>query len=456
MQQPARIPLYQKREVIHPRAVHGRFQRLRDLTVWLTMGGYLLLPWLRWDGRQALLFDLPSRQFHVFGLTFWPQDFVLLSWLLILLAFALFVATVFAGRVYCGYVCPQTTWTRFFTWIEQHTEGDRQARLKLDRAPWSMEKLARRGSKHALWWVLASLTGITFVGYFTPIQNLVWRAFTWELGQWEVIWIGVFTLATYANAGWLREQVCLYMCPYARFQSAMFDRDTLIVSYDTQRGEPRRRGKHRREDTAGDCIDCSLCVQVCPTGIDIRDGLQYACITCAACIDACDNVMDQIGQPHGLIRYTTENALDGRQTHIWRPRLLGYMALLIAMALLLSWALLTRVPLGLDVIRDRGQLYRTASDGVIENSYQLRVMNRSQQARTVALDVRGQDGLLWRHGEHVIELPPGSTRILPVTLGVDPYAPTPFATSDVWFTLEDSQHARYHLTRESRFIAPRD
>lgn len=450
-----RIPLYQKREAIHPRAVSGRFQRLRDITVWLTLGAYLLLPWLSWDGRQAILFDLPARQFHVFGITFWPQDFILLSWLLILLAFMLFVATVFAGRVYCGYVCPQTTWTRFFTWIEHLTEGDRNARQRLDKAPWSRNKLLHRGSKHLLWWALASLTGITFVGYFTPIDSLVWRAFVWQLGQWEIIWIAFFTVATYLNAGWLREQVCIYMCPYARFQSAMFDRDTLIVSYDESRGEPRERGKRRRDEQAGDCIDCELCVQVCPTGIDIRDGLQYECITCAACIDACDNVMDQISRPRGLIRYTTENALQGQPSRLLRPRLLGYLVLLGVMTLLLAGSLATRVPLGIDVIRDRGQLYRTASDGFIENSYQLRIMNRSQQTRTLVIGLDAPAGLQWRYGEQHLVLEPGASRILPVTLGYDPYQQH-LDSGAIRFTLEDESHARYVRARESRFIAPRD
>ncbi|MCH8542902.1 MAG: cytochrome c oxidase accessory protein CcoG [Alcanivorax sp.] len=456
---PEWISLYSKRDAIHPRAVHGRFQQLRDVTVWATLGGYLLLPWLQWpdgDGgwRQAVLFDLPGRQFHIFGVTFWPQDFILLSWLLISLAFALFLVTVLAGRVYCGYVCPQTTWTRFFTWIEKITEGDRHARIRLDKSPWHRKKILRRGSKHILWWMLASLTGITFVGYFTPIGDLLLRAFTWELGQWEIIWIAFFTGATYVNAGWLREQVCIYMCPYARFQSVMFDRNTLIVSYDTERGEPRKRGRRKEEESGiGDCIDCELCVQVCPTGIDIREGLQYECIGCAACVDACDAVMKQVDLPVGLIRYTTENALQGRPTDWFRPRLLSYGAMLLIMVSVLGYALATRVPLGIDVMRDRGQLYRTASDGMIENSYQLVVMNRSQQTRDIRLSLQAADGLHWQHGEQQIQLPAGATRTLPITLAYDPYTDQ-VSTGPVWFILEDQHNVRYRLRRESRFIAP--
>ena len=274
------VSLYSKRERIQVKSVSGRFQFIRDVTILATMGLYMILPWVRWDGQQAVLFDLPGRQFRIFGASFWPQDFLLLSWILILAAFALFFVTVLAGRVYCGYVCPQTTWTRFFQWIEFWCEGDRHSRIKMDQAPWTPTKIMRRGSKHVLWLMLALLTGITFVGYFSPITDLTTRLLSFGWGGWELFWVGFFTVATYGNAGFMREQVCLYMCPYARFQSVMFDRDTLIVSYDEQRGEPRGRGakKRQQEDTVvekGDCIDCGMCVQVCPTGIDIRDGLQY-------------------------------------------------------------------------------------------------------------------------------------------------------------------------------------
>ena len=449
-----KVSLYSKRETIHPRSIQGRFQRLRDLTVWLTMGGYMLGPWLRWDGSQAILFDIPARQFQIFGITFWPQDFFLLAMLLMLLAFSLFFFTVLAGRVYCGYVCPQTTWTRFFTWIEEITEGSRNKRFKLDDAPWSFNKITRRGSKHALWLLLALATGVTFVGYFTPILELIPRLFSFELGRWEMIWIGFFTGATYLNAGWMREQVCIYMCPYARFQSVMFDRDTMIVSYDEGRGEPRGRGiKNRDEKGLGDCIDCELCVQVCPTGIDIRDGLQFECITCAACIDACDQVMDQVDKPRGLIRYTTENALENKPTKLARPRLLGYGAVLAVMLLVFSSALLTRVPVGLDVMRDRGQLYRTASTGQIENVYRLAVMNMSQDGYWFELRLDGPEGLNMRAPERIF-IDGGERANVPVTLGYDPLD-YEIDTQPVWFIVEAEENARLHARRESRFIAPR-
>ena len=405
-----------------------------------------------------MLFDLPNREFHIFGLTFWPQDFLFLSWALIIAAFALFFFTVLAGRVYCGYVCPQTTWTRFFQWIEQWCEGDRHSRIKMDSAPWTASKILRRGSKHLLWLALAFLTGLTFVGYFSPITDLTTRIFTLGWGGWELFWVSFFTVATYMNAGFMREQVCLYMCPYARFQSVMFDRDTLIVSYDEDRGEPRGRGakKKQHSDTQvekGDCIDCGLCVQVCPTGIDIREGLQYECITCAACIDACDDVMDHIGKPRGLIRYTTENALEGKDSRIVRPRLIGYGIALLLMATLFMVTLYNRVPLQVDVIRDRNQLYRTASSGRVENIYRLEILNKGQEPQRYELTLDGPDGLrMENRTEFTIE--PGQHLSLPVTVSYDPYE-VEMASSTIWFTVTSLDDPDLEKRHESRFIAPR-
>jgi len=446
--------LYSSRVKIQPKSINGRFERIREVSAWITMGVYVILPWVQWNDRQAVWFDLPGRQFHIFGLSFWPQDFVLLSWLLILAAFALFFFTVLAGRVWCGYTCPQTTWTRFFTKIEDWIEGDRSARLKLDAAPWSVNKAFKRVSKHSAWLALGLITGMTFVGYFTPITELVYRSATFALGGWETFWIAFFTLATYMNAGWLREQVCIYMCPYARFQSVMFDDNTLIVSYDVKRGEPRALGsKSRDESNTGDCIDCGLCVQVCPTGIDIREGLQYECITCAACIDACDLVMEKIGKPRGLIRYTTANALAGLKTVIMRPTLVGYGVVLALMSALFVAALFMRVPAELDVIRDRVNLYRVSSDGSIENSYRLEVMNKTQQDQVFALSFRGPEGLTWS-GPQEIAVGAGSHSTVGVTLGFDPFVGN-VETSTVWFILEDTHDQGIRRERESRFIAGR-
>ncbi len=451
------VSLYSKRERIQVKATKGRFQAIRNATILGTMGLYLFLPWVRWDGQQAVLFDLPGRQFRIFGWTFWPQDFLFLSWTLIIAAFALFFFTVLAGRVYCGYVCPQTTWTRFFQWIEHWCEGDRHSRIKMDHAPWTISKIVRRTSKHILWLILAFLTGLTFVGYFSPITDLSLRILSLGWGGWELFWVAFFTVATYGNAGFMREQVCLYMCPYARFQSVMFDDDTLIVSYDEGRGEPRGRGAKKKQsenpDAPGDCIDCGMCVQVCPTGIDIRDGLQYECITCAACIDACDDVMDHIDKPRGLIRYTTENDLEGKESRVIRPRLVGYGMVLLAMATLFMVTLYNRVPLQVDVLRDRNQLFRVASSGRVENVYRLEILNKGQDAHRYTLTLEGPEGLrMENRTEFTIQ--PGQHLSLPVTVSYDPYE-VEMPSSTIWFSVRSLDDPDLEKQHESRFIPPR-
>ena len=421
---------------IQVRAVDGRFQRLRKLAVWVLLGMFYAFPWLRWDGRQAVLFDLPARKFYVFGLNFWPQDFVFLSMLLIIAGMSLFFFTALAGRLWCGYACPQTVWTEVFVWIEQWTEGDRNSRLKLDASPCNRRKIMRRGTRHALWIVFALWTGFTFVGFFTPIRMLAAEGpMGWS--GWETFWLLFYAIATWGNAGFLREQVCKYMCPYARFQSAMFDRDTLIIAYDPLRGEPRgprKRGldsvlarargllpkavadawvtdavrrehaaiadaapvrtRHALEDL-GDCIDCTLCVQVCPTGIDIRDGLQYECIACGACIDACDGVMEKIGYPRGLIRYASQNAVDGKPTRVLRPRIVLYAALLLTLLGGFAWGVSHRSTLIAEVLRDRNALYRETADSV-ENDYLLKIANKTLQPQRYRVALVAPDGIALR------------------------------------------------------------
>ena len=375
---------------IYPRGISGPLQRLRHAAVLWLLGMFYLFPWLRWDGRQAVLFDLPARKFHVFGLTFWPQDFLFLALLLIMAALALFFFTALAGRLWCGYACPQTVWTEVFLLVERWIEGDRARRLRLDAAPWTAGKLRRKATKHLLWAALALWTGFTFVGFFTPIGDLGRRLATLHWGSWETFWVLFYALATWGNAGFLREQVCKYMCPYARFQSAMFDRDTLLIGYDARRGEPRgSRGKGvgsvlartaplpQSAAALGDCVDCTICVQVCPTGIDIRNGLQYECIACGACIDGCNSVMDKLGYPRGLIRYATQNAIDGKPSRLLRPRILVYGALLLVLGAAWGWGVTHRQPFLAEVLRDRNALYRVAADGAIENGYTLKVVNKS-------------------------------------------------------------------------------
>lgn len=447
-------PVFRTREKIYARWITGRFQKLSDFTLTATMGVFLVTPWVSWNGIPLVHFNLPERRFDILGLTFFPEDFFLLSLLLMVAAFGLLFITNLLGRVFCGYVCPQTVWSRFFSRIERITEGDRGARQKLDKADMSAEKILRRSIKHVLWLGLALLTAVTFVGYFSPIQDLALRLFTLELGPWEAWWIFFFTAATYINAGWMREQICVTLCPYGRFQSVMFDRNTLLVSYDPGRGEPRTRGAKRREsgdNPFGDCIDDKLCVQVCPTGIDIRDGLQYECIACAACIDACDAVMDSIGKPRGLVRYTTENSLEGQVTKIIRPRLLGYGAVLAILATFLFAGVLMRQPVDLDVVRDRNALFQETSEGLLENVYTLKVANMGQNPRTFLISLEAPEGISYR-GPQAILLGGGAMESLPVSLVLDPNLTKP-VNADIHFQVQAQDNPSVQKRIESRFIS---
>lgn len=445
--------LYQRREKIFTRFVGGFYQRLRFFTGWPLLAGYFLLPWLDWGGRQAVLFDLPARQFHIFNITFWPQDLWLLGWLLIIAAFGLFTFTTLVGRIWCGYTCPQTVWTAIFMWCEQVAEGERHQRIRLDQAPWSFEKLRKRGFKHAMWLGVALLTGLTFVGYFTPIRELAVDLLVFNAHPWAMFWVAFFTAATYVNAGWMREQVCIYMCPYARFQSAMFDQDTLIVSYDAARGEPRgarKRSAKQEELELGDCIDCTLCVQVCPTGIDIRDGLQYECIGCAHCIDACNQVMDKMGYEPGLIRYTTETELAGGRTHWLRFRSVGYAIALLVMMAAFTYAVLTRNALEVDVLRERGELYQLV-DGRVVNQYRLRLLNKTQQPATVAVSVESALPMTIEPTEPVV-LAPNELLDLSLILSAPASAVTA-PNSEVTIRLCDTDTGRCD-TEATRFLGP--
>ena len=447
--------IYAKRRHIYVREIKGVFQKLRRSANWALMLAFFLLPWINIGGRPLILFDLPNREFHIFTATFYPQEFILLSWLLIICAFGLFFITVFAGRVWCGYTCPQSVWTFLFIWIEHRIEGSRNRRIKLDNQPMTADKAWRKGAKHTAWLLIALATGITFVGYFTPIRYLVAELPTLEAHGWSYFWVGFFLVFTYLNAGWLREQVCIYMCPYARFQSVMFDRDTLIVSYDESRGEPRGHRKKNlshleaREAGYGDCIDCELCVQVCPTGIDIRDGLQVECITCAACIDACDSVMDKMGYPRGLVRYTTENALEGRKSHIMRPRLLGYFAALVLMMGTFAWAINDRMPLNFDAERERTQLYQVTRDGQISNVFSLTIRNLDDQDHTYQLSVAGLPSLTL--DSSTISVPAGESRFEAVTVTANP-DDLQQPSHPIVFTLQAQQDADIRLERETSFL----
>lgn len=468
----AAASMYVSERKIHPRDVDGRFQRLRAIAVWVLLGMYYVFPWLNWDGRQSVLFDLPARKFYVFWLNFWPQDFVFLAMLLIIAGLALFFFTALAGRLWCGYACPQTVWTEVFIWIELKLEGDRGKRMKFDNSPWTAEKIRRRGSKHVAWLLFALWTGFTFVGFFTPIRELADRLVPFAWSGWETFWVLFYALATWGNAGFLREQVCKYMCPYARFQSAMFDRNTLIIAYDPMRGEPRgprkkgsltsvlerargliektaaydyvfRAAHHHtaadnlvaaRGNTAiadpglhaeplpkfapdelGDCIDCTICVQVCPTGIDIRNGLQYECIACGACIDACNEVMDKVGYPHGLIRYATQNEIDGKPSKVLRPRIIAYGLLLLALLIAWAWSVTHRSELIVEVLRDRNALYRETATGA-QNDYTLKLVNKTQVARSYRISLKAPDGLALQKGEVTVQTTAEQVLSMPMTV----------------------------------------
>ncbi len=439
---------------IQPRSFSGFYRRVRIAGGLVLFALYFGVAWLDWGGRQAVLWDLSEKKFHIFSATFWPEDLVLLSGILLICAFGLFFLTVLAGRVWCGYACPQSVWIWVFLWAERVAEGDRSKRIKLDAAPLSVKKLVRRGSKHGLWLLISLLTAITFVGYFTPIRDLVEDLFVLEASGWAVFWVLFFTAATYLNAGWLREKVCFHMCPYGRFQSSMVDADSMVISYDAERGEPR--GSRRKDVTPasaelGDCIDCQLCVQVCPTGIDIRDGLQMECIGCAACIDACDSIMDKMGYARGLVRYASERDLKGGKTNLLRPRLVGYFAFLIVMIGLFAWGVVSRPLITLDVERDRG-MYRYTSEGEIENSYLLKLTNKDSSQKYLIIEVEdplrasttGPLGVVVEAGEKVE---------VPYSVAL-PASSLNAGANDMVFQISTLHGEKALVTETSTFLAP--
>jgi cytochrome c oxidase accessory protein FixG len=453
--------LYKSRKKIHPRSVTGLFANWRWALVWFTQLLYYGLPWLPWNDRQAVLLDIVNRKFYIFGLVLWPQDVIFLAIILIISAYALFLFTAVAGRLWCGYACPQTVYTEIFLWIEKVIEGERNVRIKLDKAPMDARKLRLRAMKFGAWGLLALWTGFTLVGYFTPIQELWGEFWSWNLGPWETFWIFFYGFMTYLFAGIMREQVCLYMCPYARFQSVMFDPDTLVITYDPERGEPRgqrKKGVDPRGVGKGDCIDCEICVQVCPTGIDIRNGLQYECIGCAACIDACDDVMDKMNYPRGLIRYTTENAMErhwGRKeiiSHIVRPRIIIYTAILIGISLALVWGIAHKPDLRVNVIRDRAILAREVEGGLVENVYRLQVMNVSENAHRYAVSVTGLDEIKLE-GETQLEVSPATTKSFQLAVRVPPESAKK-GSHMIYFDVKADGNEKMAVHEKATFLMP--
>ncbi|HJV07484.1 MAG TPA: cytochrome c oxidase accessory protein CcoG [Chromobacteriaceae bacterium] len=444
---------------IHPRLTSGRFNTIRVSIVLLSQLVYFLLPWLSWNHRPAVLFDLDRQIFYVFGAMFWPQDFVFLAAILVLSALGLFLWTALAGRLWCGYACPQTVYTQIMIWIERFTLGDHKQRQRLAAAPTSLHKALRLGLTHGVMIGFSLLTGFTLVAYFTPAPQLLTELLHNDLGPWQGFWLLFYAGFTYLLAGFLREKVCTHMCPYARFQGAMFDRNTLIISYDANRGEPRgpQRKQADSQSKAGHCIDCGICVQVCPTGIDIRQGLQYTCIGCAACIDACDNVMDKIGAPRGLIRYTSEATLEqqlpepGFGQRLRQPRVLFYLLLVGSVLALSLMSLLNRPTFKADIMRDRASLVRETNDGWLENSYSIRLTNATEAPQRLALGVEGLPGIRLADGPRVVTLPPTQTITLGVRAQVEPQHADKGA-HDIHFVVRSLTHDGVIRREQSSFI----
>lgn len=453
--------LLEVRRKIYPRAVTGLFARWRWAMVWLTQIVFYLTPWLNWNDRQAVLFDLTARKFYLFGVVLYPQDFIYLTALLLISALSLFLFTTIAGRLWCGFTCPQTVYTEIFLWIERVVEGDRGKRMRLDNAPYSFNKLKTKALKHALWLLVALWTGFTFVAYFEPIRQLPGQILNFTVGPWTIFWLFFYSFATWGNAGFLREQVCKFMCPYARFQGVMFDKDTLIITYDESRGDPRgtrARSAEKTEHKLGDCIDCGLCVQVCPTGIDIRDGQQYECIGCAACIDACDKVMDKMNYPSGLIRYDTLNGLENKWSRgqlykrVFRPRVAVYSTILLVVGTVLLSNLFTQIPLKVDIIRDRGAMYREVKDGHIENVYRIQIIHAEEVEREFRLTVSGLPDIRI-DSNTTVKMQPTTTRMVPVRVRVAPQTGSS-GKNTIHFTVQATDNDEISRTEKSTFFVP--
>lgn len=401
---PAQRPLYEKRRKIFPRKVSGQFRRIKWVILAVTLGVYYLLPWVRWDRGpnspdQAVLVDFPTQRFYFFFIEIWPQEIYFVTGLLILAALILFMVTSIAGRVWCGYTCPQTVWTDLFIWVERLIEGDRNARVRLNDAPWTATKIRKRAMKHTAWLVIAVGTGGAWVFYFADAPTLAVQLLQFDAPLVSYVFIGVLTFTTYMLAGHAREQVCTYMCPWPRIQGAMLDQHSLLVTYRTWRGETR--GPHKKGDSwegRGDCVDCNSCVAVCPMGIDIRDGEQLECINCALCIDACDDIMDKVGRPRGLIAYDTVAGLETQtagaasRPKLFRPRTIVYAVLIAIVGVIMLVALTSRADTELTVLRDRNPLFVQLSDGGIRNGYTVKILNKQREPRVYSLSLEGLAG----------------------------------------------------------------
>ncbi|MCV2884852.1 cytochrome c oxidase accessory protein CcoG [Aestuariibacter sp. AA17] len=429
---------------IYIREQKGHFQQIRRTIGFVLLALFLMLPLLQFKSQQAILFDVGQQTLRVFHITLFPQDLMIFALLFTLAAFALFYVTKHYGRVWCGYACPQTIWTLMFNWVERRIEGSHTQSKSLDKQAWNAEKVRKKAFKHAAYIAISLLTSLVFMSYFVPARTLYTEFFTFSATPLVQGWVWFFAVCTYVNAAWMREKMCQHVCPYARFQSAMFDTRTAIVTYDTERGDPRGKRKRKAEKGAslGDCVDCHLCVQVCPVGIDIRDGMQYDCINCGLCIDACDNTMEKFGYASRLIDYRKENSAS---TH-WKEHL-GYgLAMILTVAAMVLWAV-DREPAEITLIRDRNALYRTNAQGNIENAYQVTVLNKTQESQTYALSAQADFPVAFV-GRHQLSVQPGERATAMVT--VQALTPPTLRKSDIEFTFnsQNSLIGESHILKE--------
>jgi len=467
------MPFYAERVRVYPRAIKGTFRRLKWASLAVLLAIYYLTPWIRWDRGanapdQAVLIDLDGRRFYFFWIEIWPQEIYYAVGLLVLAAIGLFLVTSLAGRVWCGYACPQTVWTDLFMWVERLIEGDRPKRIRLDREPLNAAKVAKKVTKHAAWIVIAALTGGAWVIYFQDAPTFMRDMFAGTLSMTTLFFIGFLTFTTYMLAGWAREQVCTYMCPWPRFQAAMFDEDSLIVTYHGWRGEPRARMTKNPDWSArGDCVDCNACVAVCPTGIDIRDGQQLECISCALCIDACNQIMPRVGRPANLIGYDTARRAAARAEgkslgyRILRPRTVLYSMLFIGISVAMLATLMLRNDLEINALHDRNPLFVRLSDGGIRNGYEIKILNKQRKPRFFSLTVNGVRGATMRvlgqkdSGEAVVILEAKPDRVATYKIYVRaPADQLKGKRTDIVFQLTDSR-AGTVARRTSFFQGPR-
>ncbi|WOX06164.1 cytochrome c oxidase accessory protein CcoG [Microbulbifer pacificus] len=450
--------LYESEDKVYIRHIRGVYTRIRKYTGLPLLLAFFFIPWINIDGHQAVHFDLPARQFHILWTTFGPQDGFLLAWLLIISAFALFAVTTWLGRVWCGFTCPQTVWTLMFIWAERVCEGDRSKRMKLDASPWNAEKVLRKSGTHLIWLLISLATALAFVGYFYGIRDLVVDLATFSAHPQGVFWVAFFTFATYMNAGFMREQVCKYMCPYARFQSVMYDKDTLAVYYDARRGEargPRKKNIDYKAQGMGDCIDCFWCVQVCPVDIDIRDGMQYECINCGLCVDACNSVMDKMEYPRGLIRFTSEDELETGKTNFARPRLFGYGLVLLLMIGAFAYAVSTRSPVQAEVLRDRGARMYRVSQGLVQNVYTVKINNMDQKPHEFSIHIEGREGYDYSlRMQQGIVVNPGEVYSVPIRVSV-PQQQLKKTKHDIEIVIQAKDAPELEDRHQTVFIGPK-